>query len=264
MDKQSIIEQKSIIESIKSIDSRENNNNTFDSKRSVFSDKIIKDRNEEDTNKEEDVKELKIDEELFKSQKTEDLVKIMKKFELNMNVMNDKYNEMKVELDFLKKKYQEIWELLGYIQMREEVKNILNPYEYLLSPNDLIKIEKENVGKWKLISDKIKQYYDKYKDMKNYKVFIEIVEKCVKALSEGNEGAHHIKMEFYEAEIKDIIKEFNNLFIDPIKICFLIKIKVSKSLLKDGYDLLDRFFENDMTRKIIRSYSLENYFNEFE
>ena len=111
-----------------------------------------------------------------------------------MNVMNDKYNEMKVELDFLKKKYQEIWELLGYIQIREEVKNILNPYEYLLSPNDLIKIEKENVGKWKLISDKIKQYYDKYKDTKNYKVFIEIVEKCVKALSEGNEGAHHIKI----------------------------------------------------------------------
>ena len=103
----------------------------------------------------------------------------MKQFELNMNVMNDKYNKMKIELDFLKEKYREISELLGYIQMREGAKDILSPYEYLLSPNDRIKIEKENVGKWKLISDKIKQYYDKYKDTKNYKVFIEIVEKCV-------------------------------------------------------------------------------------
>ena len=133
---------------------------------------------------------MKIDEELFKSQKTEDLVKIMKQFELNMNVMNDKYNKMKIELDFLKEKYREISELLGYIQMREGAKDILSPYEYLLSPNDRIKIEKENVGKWKLISDKIKQYYDNYKDTKNYKVFIEIIEKCVKALSEGNEGAY--------------------------------------------------------------------------
>ena len=35
--------------------------------------------------------------------------------------------------------------------------------------------------------------------------------------------------------------------------------KSSKDLLKDGYDILDKFYEDDMTPKITRSFSLENY-----
>ena len=278
-EKQSIIEQKSIIENNKSIDNKENNNNTIDSKSRHFSYKINA-KNDENTNKVEDIKiysnkdtkELEITEQ-YKSSKTEDIIKIMENINQRVNVVESKnderYNKLMKEyykvnekLNSLQKKYQEISELLGYVQMREGAKNILNPYEYLLDQTDRLRIEKENMGKWKLIANKIKEFYGEYKDTKNYKVFIEIVEKCVKTLSEGNEGAHHIKIEFYEKEIEEITKEFNNLFIEPIKICFLIKIKVSKNLLKDGYELLDKFFENDMTRKIIRSYSLENYFNE--
>ena len=50
--------------------------------------------------------------------------------------------------------------------------------------------------------------------------------------------------------------------MNPIKICFLLHIKVSENCLLDGYELLDSFYENNMTRAFTRSKPLEKFFDE--
>ena len=44
------------------------------------------------------------------------------------------------------------------------------------------------------------------------------------------------------------------------KICFLLEIGVSKDLFIDGYNFLDKFFNDDISRAILRSESFENFF----
>ena len=89
--------------------------------------------------------------------------------------------------------------------MREGANNILRSYEYLLDSSDKLLIEKDKRIKWELIANKIKILYNKKNNTKANKAFIEIVEKCVNALTKGNENDHQIQLEFYE--INDIVQQ---------------------------------------------------------
>lgn len=48
--------------------------------------------------------------------------------------------------------------------------------------------------------------------------------------------------------------------MNPIKICFLLQINISKALFINGYELLDKYYENNMTRAFSRGSKLEDLF----
>ena len=186
--------------------------------------------------------------------------KLKKENEERFEKLEKNNNDLQNEIQQMKKTNQSIINILGKIQMRDRAKNVLSPYEYLLTEEDKKSIKE--YGKWITIADKIKKKYKDYKKNKKYTVFIEFVNKCANLIEKGNEDAHRVYSNYYEKDITNFIQNNNLKGANLDKICFLILINISKESLMDVYNLVDIYYENDMKRAIIRGKPLEEYFKD--
>ena len=175
--------------------------------------------------------------------------------------LENENNVLKNEISKTKAKLDEVTKALGLIQLRDRAKNFLKSFNIKLDNKDEEAIKEKKKTKWKIISDKIKENYKKYEKSNKYGAFIEVVEKSSETIDKGNEFAHKVKIEYYENNINRFFQENNIKIMNPIKICFLLHIKVSENCLLDGYELLDSFYENNMTRAFTRSKPLEQFFD---
>ena len=172
----------------------------------------------------------------------------------------ERYQKLQNEMIQVKSKLDKVTNTIGYIQMRDCAKNLLKPYQTLLTREDTEIIGKNKNKKWELIANKIKDSYKIYEHSKNYKTFIEIIEKSVDLIEKGNKRAHNITLEYYEKKIENIIKENKSRVMNPIKISFLLQINISNELFINGYELLDKFYENNLIRAFTRGTNLEDLF----
>jgi len=163
-------------------------------------------------------------------------------------------------LENVQEKNRKIIDILGKIQMRDSLKNMFSPFEIHLTEEDRLKINKDRNKRWKIIAQRAKEYYINYNKSRKYMAFAEIMDKSAELMAKGNKADHDINLEYYEKDINRIIEENENKIINPIKLCFLLQIDISKDSLLDGYDFLDTFYENDMTRGFTQGKSYEQYF----
>ena len=211
---------------------------------------MIKQSNEREEKYKELIKQNNEREKQYKK-----LVRQSNEREEHYKELDERYEELKSELEELKKE-------MGYIQMRDRAKNLLKPYQNHLNNEDNEMIVKDKNKKWELIANRIKEYYKKFENSQNYKAFIEIVDKSVKTISKGNYTAYNINYNYYEKDIEKIIKENKFIIMNTAKLCFLLQINVSKDLLLKGYELLDKYYESNMTRAFNRGSSLEDFFQD--
>ena len=99
-----------------------------------------------------------------------------------------------------------------------------------------------------------------YTNEPRYKSFIEIVNKSEITINKGNDYAHKFEIDKYEDKAKEFILNNNLNIANMNKIYFLFEIGVSKDLFIDGYNFLDKFFNDDISRAILRSQSFGNFF----
>jgi sulfur relay (sulfurtransferase) DsrC/TusE family protein len=176
------------------------------------------------------------------------------------NLENENHT-LKTEISETKAKLEEVTKTLGFIQLRDKAKNFLKSFNIKLDKKDKEAIDPKKKTKWKIISEKIKEKYKKYENSNKYRAFIEIVEKSSETIDKGNDSAHKIKIDYYENNIDRFVRENNFKLMNSMKICFLLQIKVSENCLLDGYELLDSFYENNMTRAFTRSKPFEQFFD---
>ena len=176
------------------------------------------------------------------------------------NLENENHT-LKTEISETKAKLEEVTKTLGFIQLRDKAKNFLKSFNIKLDKKDKEAIDPKKKSKWKIISEKIKEKYKKYENSNKYRAFIEIVEKSSETIDKGNDSAHKIKIDYYENNIDRFVRENNFKLMNSMKICFLLQIKVSENCLLDGYELLDSFYENNMTRAFTRSKPFEQFFD---
>ena len=194
--------------------------------------------------------------------KFKDVEKRFKDGEKRIEHLENENNILTNEITKTKNKLDEVTKALGLIQLRDRAKNFLKSFNVTLDNKDEEAIKQKKKSKWKIISEKIKEKYKKYEKSNKYEAFIEVVKKSSETIDKGNEFAHKVKIEYYEKNIDRFVQENNIKIMNPIKICFLLHIKVSENCLLDGYELLDSFYENNMTRAFTRSKPLEKFFDE--
>jgi len=170
-----------------------------------------------------------------------------------------KITELQIEMNKQKKKLEDIISILGTIQMRDRAKNVLREYKNLLDDDEKKIIEKDKRKKWELIKNKIIQKYKNHEKCRKYIIFCEIVEKCVKTIKEGNNDAHSVKLEHYETQIKEFSNNNKILIKSPDILCFLIYIKISENSLLEAYELMDKYYGNNMELKSWRGNNRVEY-----
>ncbi len=170
-----------------------------------------------------------------------------------------KISELKMEMNNQKNKLEDIISILGTIQMRDRAKNVLREYKNLLDDDDKKILEKDKRKKWELIKNKIIQRYKNHENCPKYLIFCEIVEKCVKTIKEGNNDAHSVKLDYYESQIKEFSNNNKILIKSPDILCFLIYIKISENSLLEVYELMDKYYGNNMELKSWRGNNRVEY-----
>ena len=187
--------------------------------------------------------------------------KRIKDGEKRIEHLENENNTLTNEISKTKAKLEEVTKTLGFIQLRDKAKNFLKSFNIKLDKKDKEAIDPTKKSKWKIISEKIKEKYKKYENSNKYRAFIEIVEKSSETIDKGNDSTHKIKIDLYENNIDRFVRENNFKLMNSMKICFLLQIKVSENCSLDGYELLDSFYENNMTRAFTRSKPFEQFFD---
>ena len=172
--------------------------------------------------------------------------------------LQKKNDELQTKMENVLKENRKIIDILGKIQMRDSVKNMFNSFVHHLKEADRMEIQKDKNKKWNLIAQRAKEYYIKYYNSNKYKAFAEIMDKSAELMAKGNKAAN---LEYFEKDINRIIEENKFKIINPIKLCFLLQIDISRDFLLDGYDFLETFYENNMTRAFTQAKSYEQYFS---
>ena len=158
---------------------------------------------------------------------------------MKLQNLENQNNALKNEIFKTKAKLDEVTKALGQIQLRDRAKNFLKSFNIKLDNKDEEAIKQKKKTKQKIIFEKIKEKYKKYENSNKHGAFIEVVEKSSETIDKGNEFAHKVKIEYYEKNIDEFVQENNLKIMNPIKICFLLHIKVSENYLLDEYELLD-------------------------
>ena len=121
------------------------------------------------------------------------------KREKEVKRLQDAHEEVKKEIQKLKK-------ILGTIQIRDLAKAFINSFKFLLTIDDIDKINNGDVTKGERILYRIQE---KYKDKSNndkYLILTEIIQKSIAYLDKGNGFAHNIDLE----NVKDEIEQFKS------------------------------------------------------
>ena len=174
--------------------------------------------------------------------------------------MANKIKSLEGDNKIMKDDIQHLKNMLGSIQVRDLAKNFMNQFTYLLTEEDYDEIKIKKKSKWEKITEKVEISFQGYKKSPKYDSFIELFKKSENVIKYGNNEAHSIALEVYEKNIIETAKRYNLSLTDSNKIFFLIQLGVSKNSFKDGYQFLNEYFEENMTRKILKDNPLTNFF----
>jgi len=246
------------------IDKNNGYNNNNEKKSSIIPEKSAQlDQNKNFDDKLEEMKKKIKDLEIIinnliedKDKKEKEISDIKKKMN---NLIEDKDKKEKEMLD-IKKKMNSLESIVGSIQVRDNAKRFLKEFKFLLNAQDNKDIKSKKKKKWELIRERIEEYYKQFKNSSKYESFIEIVKKSEKTIQKGNNSAHKFELEIYENKANEFISKNNLKIVNMNKFCFLLEIGVSNDFLIDGYTFLEKYFNNDISRAILRSESIENFF----
>ena len=166
-----------------------------------------------------------------------------------MKSIDSKYT---TELNTLKDDIKKIKPILGSIQVRNLAKNFLNRYSNHLTDEDKKNICKRK-KRWALIAERgiehLKDFYKDYIRTDEFKSLIIIKESSLRIINESNSFAHSFNCELFLEEIEEYKKQ--KILIDNdgknlTKLYFLSKLNITYDYIKNCYEFLVNYFENDM------------------
>jgi len=157
-----------------------------------------------------------------------------------------------IENDVLKLKNQnyEIKSVLSDIQCRSQCKNLLKCFKPYLKDDDIARIQDNQEQKGDIISERIKKDFSNKCDINKINLMTNIIKKAADLYNRGNNYAHSLSIQYYKESIEKYKKEKNIRILDNVKIfCFLIGIKMEKSLFDETYAFLEKYFDSDLGAK---------------
>ena len=155
-----------------------------------------------------------------------------------------------------------IKKILGPIQVRNLAKSLLIQFEYLLTDEDMKRIEISKKYKWKIIEERIEKALIEFKKNPKYELIIEICRKSLKLIDDGNGETHRLDLDSYQNEIYEIAKKHKLLIqnSNQTNIFFLSQLGIRDDLFMEGYNFLEKNFNDKIQNQDSTKYPIEMLF----
>lgn len=213
---------------------------------------------------EKEIHQKKINDLIIEKEKLEEKISNQEKKisnqEKKITNQEKKISNQEDRIEVLEDAYEEFKEVLGKIQTRDFANRFLRSLKPYLIGKDFDMIRKNKQKRADIISDRIKNKFGSFQKTTKMKIIVNLIKKCCNCLDKGNEYAHSIAIEYYEDDIESYKKRKGLKILEPLNIfCFLIGLDISKEYFDDTFNLLKKYFDNDMKSK--NNFFLESYFN---
>ena len=215
------------------------------------------------SNKKKDEEIEILNEKIKNMEKSNDMKDVeINQLKIQTNSLKNEIESISKEIDILQQDMNKIKKILGTIQGRNMAKSLLIQFEYLLTEEDMKRIEISKKYKWKIIEERIEKALIGFKENPKYKSIIEIFRKSLILIDNGNAGANSLNLDIYQNEIYENAKRHKLLIekSNQINIFFLSQLGISNDLFMDGYNCLEKNFNAKISNPDSINYPIEMLF----
>jgi len=181
-----------------------------------------------------------------------------KKFEIlneKFEILNEKNNEMNKNISDLKNQVEDLKNELNTIEIRDQIKNLINSFSYILSADDKINLESKAIKRSEVFANAFEKKFSQYNDTKKYHILKNLLIKACDLYDLGNVYAHTLYSKNFREKINTFAKMNNieDIYISNEKLLFLSLCDLSKDYIECSVEFVKNCLDNNFTKNFIRS-----------
>ena len=168
--------------------------------------------------------------------------------------INDNNNEMSKRISSLENQVEDLKNELNTIEIRDQIKNLINSFSYILSEDDKNNLESKTIKRSEVFSNAFEKKFSQYNDTKKYHILKNLLIKACDLYDLGNIYAHTLYSKNFREKINAFVNLNNikNIYISNDKLLFLSLCDLSKDYIEYSIKFVENCLDNNFTKNFNR------------
>jgi hypothetical protein len=181
-----------------------------------------------------------------------------KKFQVlqnKINILTDNKNEISKKVSSLENQVEDLKSELNTIEIRDQIRNLINSFSYILSEEDKEHLESKTIKRSEVFSNAFEKKFFQYNKTKKYHILKNLLVKACDLYDLGNIYAHTLYSKNYREKIDEFVNmnDIKNTYISHDKLLFLSLCDISKDYIEYSIEFVQNCLDNNFTKNFLRS-----------
>ena len=164
-------------------------------------------------------------------------------------------NEMRKKVSSLENQVEGLKSELNTIEIRDQIKNLINSFSYILSEEDKKHLESKTIKRSEVFSNAFEKKFSQYNKTKKYPILKNLLVKACDLYDLGNIYAHTLYSKNFREKIDEFVNlnDIKNTYISNDKLLFLSLCDISKDYIEYSIEFVQNCLDNNFTKNFSRS-----------
>ena len=166
-----------------------------------------------------------------------------------------KFHEMSKKVSSLENQVKDLKSELNTIEIRDQIKNLINSFSYILSEEDKKHLESKTIKRSEVFSNAFEKKFSQYNKTKKYPILKNLLVKACDLYDLGNICALTLYSKNFREKIDAFINlnDIKNTYISNDKLLFLSLCDISKDYIEDSIEFVQNCLDNNFTKNFLKS-----------
>jgi len=154
----------------------------------------------------------------------------------------------------LQKQVDNLKNELNTIEIRDQIRNLINSFSYILSEEDKNNLESKRMKRSDVFSNAFEKKFSQYNKTKKYYILKNLLVKACDLYDFGNIYAH-IYSKNYRKNIDAFVNlnDIKNIYISNDKLLILSLCDISKDYIEYSIEFVQNYLDNNFDKKFLSS-----------
>jgi hypothetical protein len=171
-----------------------------------------------------------------------------KKFQVLQNEISKTVSSLENQIEDLKSE-------LNTIEIRVQIRNLINSFSYILSEEDKEHLESKTIKRSEVFSNAFEKKFFQYNKTKKYHILKNLLVKACDLYDLGNISTHTLYSKDFREKIDGFVNlnDIKNTYISNDKLLFLSLCDISKDYIEDSIEFVQNCLDNNFTKNFLKS-----------
>ena len=164
-------------------------------------------------------------------------------------------NEMRKKVSSLENQVEGLKSELNTIEIRDQIKNLINSFSYMLSEEGKEHLESKTIKRSEVFSNAFEKKFSQYNKTKKYHILKNLLVKACDLYDLGNIYTHTLYSKNFREKIDEFVNlnDIKNTYISNDKLLFLSLCDISKDYIEYSIEFVQNCLDNNFTKNFSRS-----------